>query len=286
MTSPHPSAADLTDVLKRYDAEAVQSEFDTGRYRLRYMHWGDGQPVVFVHGLCDQPRSFALLMSELVAKNYRVIAYDLANGMDDGAKLGKYTHADHVSDLIALLDRLQLDNVDIKGSSFGSTITLQALLSHPQRFRRVVLQGGFAYRKIGAFERGLCQLGRYLPGRMSGMPARKAVMGKLELPHFVGCPEEIYEFLISCSGDTPLRAAARRGYLLSELDLRPELKQIPHPTLMIGGDRDTIVPRESERTVEDGLPNVKRIEFSPCGHYPQYTMPVAMAEAMHEHLKA
>ena len=48
--------------------------------------------------------------------------------------------------------------------------------------------------------------------------------------------------------------------------------------VMVGGDRDTVVPRASEADVEKGVPNVRRVELTPCGHYPQYTMPVPYAE--------
>ena len=54
---------------------------------------------------------------------------------------------------------------------------------------------------------------------------------------------------------------------------------------MIGGDRDAIVHRWCEADVEKGLPDVRRVEFTPCGHYPQYTMPVPYAEAMADFLK-
>jgi pimeloyl-ACP methyl ester carboxylesterase len=88
----------------------------------------------------------------------------------------------------------------------------------------------------------------------------------------------VYQFLLACSGETPIRAAARRALILDQLDLRPLLPAIPHPVLMIGGDRDALVPRECEAELERGLPDVRRVEFRPCGHYPQYTMPAAMAD--------
>jgi pimeloyl-ACP methyl ester carboxylesterase len=277
---PHPTVADLQQAKARYDSEATLHVLDTGRYRMRYADWGSGTPILFIHGLCDSPRSFCLLMSELVDRGYRVICHDLANGSEDGAKLGTYTHTDFVDDAVALLDHLKLESVLVKGSSFGSTVTLAALLKYPSRFRKVVLQGGFAYRKILAGERALALFARHWPGRMGHLPGRRVIMAHLERPQFEGCPPEIYNFLRECSGATPIQAAARRALILAQLDLRPRLKEILHPILMIGGDRDTIVPREFERTVEVGAPNVKRIEFSPCGHYPQYTMPSQMAEEM------
>lgn len=236
--------------------------------------------MVSVHGLCDEPLSFCMLVSQLVDHGFRVISYDLPNGKDDDARLGAYRHDHYVDDLLALMDHLDLDRVDLLGTSFGSTITLRALARNPERFRRAVLQGGFAHRPIEPIERGLSRLGRYWPWRMHELPMRRKIMTPMDAPQFEGCPPEIYDFLQECSGKTPIRAAARRGLILDALDLRPQLPSIPHPVLMIGGDRDTIVHRWCEADVEKGLPDVRRVEFRPCGHYPQYTMPAAMAEEM------
>lgn len=271
--------ADLSAALHRFDSESRPDVFATGRYRMNYVTWGpsDGPPLVLVHGMCDVPRSFAMLMSRLIDRGYRCISYDLADGQTDGAVLGQYRHEHFVEDLIALLDHLHLDRVCIMGSSFGSTVTLRALATYPDRFRRAALQGGFARRPLIRIERGLARIGRYWPWLMGDLPIRNAIMAKLELPMFEGCPIELFHYLLVNSGRTPIRAAARRGLILDTLDLRPMLGSIPHPLLMIGGDRDTIVPRQYEAEVEAGVKDVRRIEYSPCGHYPQYTLPGPMA---------
>ena len=275
---PHPTADDLRTARGRYAAEAVPGTVHTGRYRMRYTDWGRGPAVVSVHGLCDEPLSFCMLFAELVDRGFRVIAYDLPNGADDDARLALYRHDHYADDLLALLDHLTLDRADVLGTSFGSTVALRALARNPGRFRRGVLQGGFAHRPIVAVERGLSHLGGYWRWRMSQLPLRRRVMERIESGQFVGCPPEVYAFLQECSGKTPIRAAARRAITLSKLDLRPQLPHIPHPVLMIGGDRDGIVHRWCEADVERGLPDVRRVEFSPCGHYPQYTMPGPYAE--------
>jgi pimeloyl-ACP methyl ester carboxylesterase len=38
------------------------------------------------------------------------------------------------------------------------------------------------------------------------------------------------------------------------------------------------VYRWCEAEVEAGVPGVRRIEFQPCGHYPQFTTPAPYAE--------
>jgi alpha-beta hydrolase superfamily lysophospholipase len=128
-----PTADDLRRALARYDAEARPGAFHTGRYRLHYATWGDtaGRPLVFVHGLADVPRSFAMVMRPLVEAGYRCVGYDLADGRDDGANLGMYRHPHYADDLVALLDHLHIAQADVLGSSFGSTVTLRALATYP-----------------------------------------------------------------------------------------------------------------------------------------------------------
>lgn len=287
MNSPHPLVADLHNAQRRFDAEAKIATVTTPRYRLEYATWGNPthRPIVLVHGLCDQKRSFCLLKNQLVDAGFWCISYELADGWSDGAKLDQYQHPHYAEDLIALLDHLKIETTDIMGSSFGSTVTLRSIATYPQRFRRAVLQGGFARRPLTRVERGLAKVGRNWPWRMGQLPIRKRVMSKLEAHQFAGCPPDVFQFLIQCSGATPIRCAARRALILDKLDLRPMLGTITQPLLMIGGNIDTIVPRNWEAEVEAGVKDVRRIEFQPCGHYPQYTMPTPMAAAMVEFLR-
>ncbi len=280
MTTPFATAAELTRAVARYDAEASRGAFQTPRYRLRYVTWGEPSarlPLVFVHGMADQARSFAMVMARLVDAGFRCVAYELANGRDDGANLGMYKHPHYVADLIALLDHLALPQIDLIGSSFGTTISLRALATHPHRFRRCVLKGAFARRPLKRLERGTARVCRYWSCRMADLPIRESVMRRLDGPSFEGCDPEVFRYLLACTGVTPARAAARRTLIIDKLDLRPLLPKIAHPVLMIGGDRDNIVPHWCESELEAGLKDVRRVEFTPCGHYPQYTMPGPLA---------
>ncbi len=283
--TPHTVTADeLAAATDRFDREAAWSVCRTPGYAMRYAVWGDApRTLVVVHGLCDLARSFAMVMANLL-DDFRCVAVELPNGKDDDAILGIYRHEHYSRDLLALLDHLNLDRVDLLGSSFGSTISLRTASLAPERLNRVVLQGGFARRPLIRIERGLARLGRYWPWRMGQLPIRERVMRKLESPAFVTAPPEPFDFLIACSGQTPVRAASRRALILDKLDLRPLLPKVRCPVLMIGGDRDTIVPRRYEAEVEAGVPDVRRVEFAPCGHFPQYTHPTMMADEMRRFL--
>lgn len=283
MTSPFATAAELTRATARYDAEVCRGAFHTPRYRLRYITWGEPSaqvPLVFVHGMTDQARSFAMVLARLVDAGLRCVVYELANGRDDGANLGMYKHPHYMADLIELLDHLALPQVDLIGSSFGTTVALRSLATHPTRFRHCVLKGAFARRPLKRLERGTARLGRYWSCRLADLPIREMCIRRLDGSAFEGCDPEIFRYLLTCTGTAPARAVARRTLIIDKLDLRPLIPKISHPVLMIGGDRDRIVPHWCEKELEASLKDVRRVEFSPCGHYPQYTMPGPLAEAI------
>ena len=64
---------ELDDVRRRFASEAEQGICDTGRYRMRYYAWGQGPPLVFIHGVSDRCDGFLLPISRLARFSlYRV----------------------------------------------------------------------------------------------------------------------------------------------------------------------------------------------------------------------
>jgi pimeloyl-ACP methyl ester carboxylesterase len=269
----------LGEALRRYAGEAVHGQFHTGRSRCRYLTWGEGPPIVFIHGLADTPRSFVLPMARLAA-HFRCIAYALPDGEHDGARLGRLTHADLVDDLFALLDHLHLDRAYLVGSSFGSTVALAAMAQEPARLPRVVLQGGFACRPLASAELLLARMARYWPWKMRSLPLREALLIGDDSRPFRAGPREVYEFYLASTGEIPMTAVAHRALLLHRLDLRPLLPRIRQPILLLCGDADPVVNRDCEDVLLRGLPNAGRLEFRNCGHFPYYTHPDDLAEAV------
>src|SRR5436190_4254372 len=83
----------LAEVLARFEREAVRGVCDTGRYRMPYYVWGAGPPLVFVHGVSDNCRSFLPTAARLTS-SFRCVAYDLPGLRGDGARLWRYRHDD------------------------------------------------------------------------------------------------------------------------------------------------------------------------------------------------
>jgi pimeloyl-ACP methyl ester carboxylesterase len=273
--STHP--IDPADALRRFEAEAEFGVCDTGRYRCRYWTWGEGPPLVFIHGLSDQARAFALLGS-LLAGHFRCIAYDLPSGRDDGARLRRYAHADLVEDLSAVLDRVAAQQAYVFGASFGSTIALAALRAQPERLPRAILQGGFAWRPLAPAEIWLARAACFWPGSMAHLPLRGALLRYGHYAPFADRPAEFWRFFTTSCGAAPIAAVAHRAALLHRVDLRPALGEIRQPLLLVCGERDPLVGVKCEEELLRGLPNAGLVKLAGCGHNPLYSHPENLAE--------
>jgi pimeloyl-ACP methyl ester carboxylesterase len=267
----------LKEVLRHFEAEAEHGVCDTGRYRCSYFTWGAGPPLVFVHGLAENARSFVLPMARL-AEHFRCIAYELPSGVGDGARLTEYGHTQLVEDLFALLDHLEARQSYLFGSSFGATVVLGALKARPERVPRAIIQGGFARRPLELLEGLLARAAFFWPGRMRLLPLCTTVMQHYHHEPFAARSPDVWEFFLGNLGASPIATVARRALLMHKLDLRPGLAEIRQPVLLVCGDNDPLVGRECEAALLQGLPNAGRVEFAGCGHFPYFTHPEALAE--------
>lgn len=96
---------------------------------------GEGPPLVLVHGFGGSRRDWYPLVAAL-PDHHPLIAYD-QRGFGESETQGQpYSHAD---DLLALLNALEIAEVDLCGMSLGGATALNFALDHPERVRRLVL---------------------------------------------------------------------------------------------------------------------------------------------------
>jgi pimeloyl-ACP methyl ester carboxylesterase len=269
----------LNDTLTRFAREAIHGTCDTSRYRMPYFVWGAGPPLLFIHGVSDTGHSFLLPMSRLSA-HFRCVAYELPGGAGDGARLSRYTHADLVRDVWALLDHLSVKQSYVLGSSFGSTVALAALREQPGRIPRGILQGGLAWRPLRRAERVLARVARLLPGRIARVPLRERMIDRVHSRPFEHRPLAVWKYFLELTGRTPIRTLGYQARWLDQVDLRPLLPEVRQPVLLVCGERDPLIGRSQEETLLKGLPNAGRVLIEGCGHTPSYTHPEVLAEVV------
>jgi pimeloyl-ACP methyl ester carboxylesterase len=273
----------LEEALARFEKEAVQRACNTGRYRMPYYTWGNGPPLVLIHGVSDSNRSFVQVIARLSA-HFRCVAYDLPSGRGDGALPQHYRPGHLVADLVALLDHLGLQRSYLFASSFGSLVGLAALHQCPARFPRAVVQSGLAWRPLKPAERALAHVMRLFRGPTRRLPWREKMLRKRNFAPFADRAPAVWRYFLETTGWTPIKAFAHQLLLLDHIDLRPVLGEIRQPVLMVCGDCDPVVGRAQEEELFRGLPNVGRVVLEGCGHLPAYTHPEVLAEVTRQSL--
>jgi pimeloyl-ACP methyl ester carboxylesterase len=109
--------------------------------RLWYAEYGAGKPVLLLHGGLANANYWGHLVPYLVAHHYRVIVADSRGHGRSTRSNQPYSYDLMASDVLALLDSLQVPRADLVGWSDGGIIGLDIALHHPERLGRVFAFG-------------------------------------------------------------------------------------------------------------------------------------------------
>jgi len=94
---------------------------------------GSGTPaLVFVHGWCCD-KTYWDAQAPFFSKRYKVVTVDLAGHGESGLGRKDYTMEAFGEDVVAVVDKLGLDNVVLIGHSMGGPVILEAAQRIPER---------------------------------------------------------------------------------------------------------------------------------------------------------
>jgi pimeloyl-ACP methyl ester carboxylesterase len=116
--------------------DGVEHRFvDLPGLRMHVAEAGDGEPLLLLHGFPQHWWEWRKIIPGL-AEHHRVICPDLRGaGWTDAPRKG-YTRDQLLADVVALLDALELDRVQVLSHDWASLIAYQLCLKHPERVQR------------------------------------------------------------------------------------------------------------------------------------------------------
>jgi len=109
-------------------------DLEVAGVRMHLAEAGSGDPVLLLHGW---PQHWYVWRGviPLLAPHRRLICPDLRGFGWSQAPAGAYDKAGLAADIIALLDKLELEQVDLIAHDWGAWIGFILCLEHPERFR-------------------------------------------------------------------------------------------------------------------------------------------------------
>jgi pimeloyl-ACP methyl ester carboxylesterase len=106
--------------------------------RLHYQRVGDGPDVVMVHGITGNLAVWHLHIVPALSDRFRILTYDLrGHGYSDTPGSG-YSPDAMATDLLELLDALEIEQPVVVGHSYGADIALYLAARRPDRVREVI----------------------------------------------------------------------------------------------------------------------------------------------------
>lgn len=259
---------------------------------VNYVEIGEGEPVVFVHGLSGCWQNWLENLPHF-GRGHRAIALDLpgfgASPMPSWpieiAAYGRLLHD--------FCEKLGVGAGTVVGNSMGGFVAAEAATASPGRFERLALVSAagilntwspeeratataWAWKRFGPY---------YYDGArfiVSRRRARRLVFGP-----FVRYPERLREDLLleqilggmqrADGFEAALRATIRH-------DIRDRLGEIEIPTLVVGGLSDRVIPVAAAISYHRRIPHSRLEVFERTGHLPQLERPLRFNAILDEFL--
>lgn len=207
--------------------------------------------------------------------DFRILRYDARGQGGTPATDAPYSIGLLGADLVALLDALGIDRVNLCGLSLGAMVGMWVATHHPERVDRLILCNTAA--QVGPPESWDA---RAAAVRDRGMQAiRPAVLERWLSPDFclgdAAGTQRVLEMALRASPTGYIGACAA----IRDMDQRESILAIVAPTLVVAGSADTATPIAQARDIATAIPGAILAEL-PGGHLSHVEQPARLADAI------
>ena len=200
--------------------------------------------------------------TDRLRERFRTLRYEIRGHGRSAVPPGPYSMDELGSDLVALLDQLEIEHASLCGLSIGGMISMWVAAHAPERVERLVLCCTSA--QLGPPE---SWHERAATVRASGVEAiADAVLGRWFTPAFREAHPEVIEHTRQILAATPREGYAGCCEAIAAMDLTADLPSIGAPTLVLAGEHDPSIPPEHGRRIAGLIPGARFEVVSPAAH--------------------
>jgi pimeloyl-ACP methyl ester carboxylesterase len=264
----------LCATLNVYPQKAEQNKLSTGNSlenhivtsdgtQLHYKDWGKGKIIVFLHSWGVNSDIWQYQMNYLANSGFRCIAYDRRGHGRSSQPWGGYDYDTLASDLHALIDTLNLDNITLVSHSMagGEVIRYLSKFGNKKIAGVVITSPNLPFmlktddNPFGVDQAVTDQFHSYLQTDIHGTLRAGVNIFFGENPQV---SKDMIEWGISLFHQTSLRELIECNKSNMQTYFRDELKKINVPTLLIHGDKDVSAPLPlTSQRCEELMPNAE-----------------------------
>lgn len=215
---------------------------------VHYEAFGRGKPVVFIHGWFGSWRYWMRTM-EALAPDYRTYALDLWGFGDSDKSKQRYAVADYTSLIYDFLDQMGIANTSLVGHSLGAIVGLQVAIQQPTYISRLAaislpITPDAVNSRLRDYASDSVRTRMFLWRHI----AHKEVQQEAE---------KAAENVVSLSVQSALA-----------VDTQTLVEQVRQPTLLVYGERDSVIDPHLIGTLNGRRPDLRPIGLAASKHFP------------------
>jgi pimeloyl-ACP methyl ester carboxylesterase len=188
----------------------------------------------------------------------------------------------------SLCEKLDLGCVEVVGNSMGGYIAAEVAIQFPQRIDQLLLVSAAGITTANVVRRPVYTFGRMAAvvtahtatrfREIASRPKSRHMALALVARHPSLLRADLaYEGFIQGAGRPGFEPALRATL---EYDFRDRLPEIRRPTLIVWGEKDSIIPVHDAQEFERLIPDSRKVVMKDTGHIPMAERPGAFNEVM------
>lgn len=303
---PFPLSAELMrfeDLSTLKPKEEGYAEIDGGK--LYYQSFGRGPLIIVLHGGPGLDQTYLLPQMLEFSKNYQLVFYD-QRGSGKSLSLDALSGTginmnQFVKDLDALREHLGHKKFILMGHSFGGLLGIHYAILHQARVSSLILinpspvttQGLEAFLK--SYNQKLLPIQSEINSIATSKPFLEGDPQSVEnfyrklLSIYFNNPNLVHNLSLHFSIKSSLSSfniykIFLKNYFLIPHDLRPNLKKIKCPTLVLACSSD-VTPLWTTQEISANIPKSKITILKNSGHFPYIEQPESFFNEIHQFLK-
>ena len=275
--------------------EVVESTVQVGEHEVLVQQFGDGPPLLLIHGFLVSSAEWRTVLPFL-GNEFRCIALDLPGfGRSDRPAPDRFDYSlSGYARLIAqLLEQLDAVPCHVAGHSMGGAIAMQFAIDYPLMVQRLVIMDAAWHPFSLSLKARLPFMGKLGEFTFKKLYGRALFRDYFENDVYNGKkvdPEQVDAYYDAL--DTPQSRDAAYEVLKNMIHpeklrgLAAQVSKINHPTLVLWGEDDRLIPVSLADKLVRELSDAKLVLLRGCGHAGNEEQPDATARAFREHFAA
>jgi 3-oxoadipate enol-lactonase len=245
------------------------SEAEINGINIHYREYGEGEPLLLIMGLSANADWWGDIFLRPLAQRFHVVTYDNRGAGRSGKPQGPYPIPLMAEDAVGLMDHLGWGSAHVMGASMGGMIAQELALDYPDRVRRLVLM----CTNCGGREQVLASSEVYALLNTPRQGLTPEDIARMSLPllfpqPFIEQNPQAMEEILKAYTIAPIQPQCFVWQItgVSMWSSHSRLPNLRHPTLIMTGTEDVLIPPENSRILTDAIPNSRLVQIDGAGH--------------------